>query len=176
MIVGLEHWAQWAGTSPDGGKQPSSFKDYIRIICAKEGGTGASVSDSINALGNHLGRNTWPLIIWRTTISYLSTTTSLLKMVRVRIFALSRTELIVSITVPRKRINGSQTLCTNSITRNINPVPNMIALPPRKKWRNKTQTVTSMAEKYLADATTISTMVNTEAVGPYTRELSVARS
>ena len=97
-------------------------------------------------------------------------------MVRVRIFALSRTELIVSITVPRKRINGSQTLCTNSITRNINPVPNMIAPPPRKKWRNKTQTVTSMAEKYLADATTISTMVNTEAVGPYTRELSVARS
>ena len=56
IIVGLEHWAQWAGTSPDKGKQPSSFHDYLRIICAKEGGIGASVSDSINALGNHLGR------------------------------------------------------------------------------------------------------------------------
>ena len=53
---------------------------------------------------------------------------------------------------------------------------NMIAPPPRKKWRNKTRTVTSMAEKYLADATTISTMANTEVDGLYTRELSVARS
>ena len=56
IIVGLEHWAQWAGTSPIYGKQPSSFKDYLRIIAAQEGGAGASTSDSINALGNHLGR------------------------------------------------------------------------------------------------------------------------
>ena len=97
-------------------------------------------------------------------------------MVRVRIFALSRMELIVFIMVPRKRINGSRTLFMNSITRNTNPAPGMTVPPPRKKWRNKTRTVTSMAEKYLADATTISTMANTEVDGLYTRELSVARS
>lgn len=56
IIVGLEHWVQWGGTSPTLGKQPSSFKDYLRIVCGQEGGEGASTSDVINALGNHLGR------------------------------------------------------------------------------------------------------------------------
>lgn len=56
IIVGLEHWAQWAGTTPIGGKQPSSFKDYTRIVCAESGGVGATRSDSLNALGNHLGK------------------------------------------------------------------------------------------------------------------------
>ena len=35
ITVGLEHWAQWAGTSPLYGKQPHSFRDYIRIFCAQ---------------------------------------------------------------------------------------------------------------------------------------------
>lgn len=56
ISVGLEHWAQWAGNSPLYGKQPHSFRDYVKIFCAREGGAGATVSDSINALGNHLGR------------------------------------------------------------------------------------------------------------------------
>lgn len=56
ITVGLEHWAQWAGTSPLYGKQPHSFRDYIRIFCAQSGGDGATLSDSINVLGNHLGR------------------------------------------------------------------------------------------------------------------------
>lgn len=56
ISVGLEHWAQWAGNSPLYGKQPHSFRDYIRIFCAEEGGDNATVSDSLNALGNHLGR------------------------------------------------------------------------------------------------------------------------
>ncbi|WP_235375103.1 capsule assembly Wzi family protein [Sanguibacteroides justesenii] len=56
LIMGLEHWAQWGGKSPVYGKQPSSFKDYLRIVAAKEGGSDASQSDMINALGNHLGR------------------------------------------------------------------------------------------------------------------------
>lgn len=56
IIAGLEHWAQWAGKSPNGEKQPSSFRDYIKIACAKAGGTGSTLSDSLNALGNHLGR------------------------------------------------------------------------------------------------------------------------
>lgn len=56
FIFGLEHWAQWAGTSPTLGKQPSSFKDYLRIVIAKSGGETATYSDLLNALGNHLGR------------------------------------------------------------------------------------------------------------------------
>ncbi|MEG2340086.1 MAG: capsule assembly Wzi family protein [Odoribacter sp.] len=56
IIVGVEHWAQWAGTSPIYGKQPSSFHDYLRVFCAREGGAGSTWSDSVNVLGNHLGR------------------------------------------------------------------------------------------------------------------------
>ena len=97
-------------------------------------------------------------------------------MVRVRIFALSRMELIVSIMVPRKRINGLRTLFTNSITRNINPVPGTTVLQLRKKWKSKTRIVISTVEKSLVDVTTISTMANIEADGPYTRESSVALS
>lgn len=55
VIIGLEHWAQWGGNSPLLGKQPSSFKDYLRIVTAQGGGEGASESDVINVLGNHLG-------------------------------------------------------------------------------------------------------------------------
>lgn len=55
IIAGLGHWAQWAGTSPVYGKQPDSFRDYIRVFAARNGGQGSSTSDSINALGNHLG-------------------------------------------------------------------------------------------------------------------------
>ena len=32
IIVGLEHWAQWAGSSTDRGKHPTSFHDYLRIV------------------------------------------------------------------------------------------------------------------------------------------------
>ena len=56
IIAGLEHWAQWAGKHPTLGKQPGSFSDYGRIIFADGGGAGATTSDSIKALGNHLGR------------------------------------------------------------------------------------------------------------------------
>ncbi len=56
ISVGLDHWVQWGGDSPIFGKQPSSFRDYVRIFCAQGGGEGSTRSDSINALGNHLGR------------------------------------------------------------------------------------------------------------------------
>lgn len=56
-ILGLEHWAQWGGTSTDPklGKQPQSFKDFLRIILGREGGENSTNSDKINALGNHYG-------------------------------------------------------------------------------------------------------------------------
>ena len=56
VIIGLEHWAQWAGKSPVYGKQPSSLRDYLRVVTGRSGGAGSTVSDSINVLGNHLGR------------------------------------------------------------------------------------------------------------------------
>lgn len=55
--LGLEHWVQWGGTSTDPtiGKQPQSIKDFLRVMLGKEGGEGSTLSDMINALGNHYG-------------------------------------------------------------------------------------------------------------------------
>ena len=62
--VGLEHWAQWGGTSPEYGSQPTSFKDYFRVFMAGKGGEDATRSDQINVLGNHLGKECFRLD-WR---------------------------------------------------------------------------------------------------------------
>ena len=56
LEAGLDHWAQWGGVSPTLGQRPISFRDYIRIMFAQNGGEDATVSDQQNALGNHLGR------------------------------------------------------------------------------------------------------------------------
>ena len=55
IITGLDHYAQWGGTSPEYGPQPSSFKDYIKILFGAEGGGNATLNDQFNALGNHIG-------------------------------------------------------------------------------------------------------------------------
>ncbi len=55
LITGINHYVQWGGTSAFWGKQPSSFKDYLRIVSGKSGGNSATEGDQINALGNHLG-------------------------------------------------------------------------------------------------------------------------
>lgn len=54
---GMRHHAQWGGTSsdPDIGRQPHSFKDFLRIIAGKSGSDGAYHADQGNALGNHYG-------------------------------------------------------------------------------------------------------------------------
>ncbi len=56
LTLGFEHWAQWGGNSPKHGSQPASFEDYFRIFMASSGGSDATVSDQINVLGNHLGK------------------------------------------------------------------------------------------------------------------------
>lgn len=55
LSFGISHSAQWGGTStdPDLGKQPQSFKDFVRIFCAKAGDQDASIRDKINTLGSH---------------------------------------------------------------------------------------------------------------------------
>lgn len=55
VIAGLDHYAQWGGTSEEFGKQPSSFSDYLKIIVGAAGGETATGGDQNNALGNHLG-------------------------------------------------------------------------------------------------------------------------
>lgn len=55
VITGLEHNVQWGGSSDVFGKQPSSFKDYIRVISGSSGGSDALEGDQINVLGNTLG-------------------------------------------------------------------------------------------------------------------------
>lgn len=52
----LDHWALWGGVSPTLGSRPVSWRDYYRIVFGKGGGSDATLSDQMNALGNHLGR------------------------------------------------------------------------------------------------------------------------
>lgn len=62
-IIGVQHWAQWGGTSSNEkiGVQPHSLKDFIRVVIGKEGSSQASESDRINVLGNHYGAYSFKL-------------------------------------------------------------------------------------------------------------------
>lgn len=55
--IGIHHTAQWGGTStiPSEGKQPQSFKDFLRIVFGRAGGDDSTISDQDNALGAHYG-------------------------------------------------------------------------------------------------------------------------
>lgn len=64
LIGGFAHWAHWGGNSPIYGDCPASFNDYYRIFMGKSGGEDASVSDQVNVLGNHLGKEYFR-IDWR---------------------------------------------------------------------------------------------------------------
>jgi len=54
FTVGIEHFAQWGGTSPVFGKLPGSFDDYLNVFMGKEGSDDVGGQEA-NALGNHLG-------------------------------------------------------------------------------------------------------------------------
>ena len=56
LMVGVHHWAQWAGVAPTEGPQPSTFDDFMRVLFVQSGGEDATESDQQNVLGNHLGR------------------------------------------------------------------------------------------------------------------------
>jgi len=51
---GVDHVAQWGGTVPVYGKQPSALSDFKSIFLGHSGGSDAVVTDQINALGNHI--------------------------------------------------------------------------------------------------------------------------
>jgi hypothetical protein len=51
---GVDHVAQWGGTVPGYGKQPSSLSDLKSIFLGHSGGADANLPDQINTLGNHI--------------------------------------------------------------------------------------------------------------------------
>lgn len=55
LIIGIDHYAQWRGTSEEFGKQPSSLKDYLKIITGNEGNKSSYFGEQLSALGNHIG-------------------------------------------------------------------------------------------------------------------------
>lgn len=59
FIAGIDHIAQWGGVG-----QPSSFNDYLRVVVAANGDKDATMSDQVNVLGNHLGRE-FVRVVWR---------------------------------------------------------------------------------------------------------------
>lgn len=59
---GIEHYAQWGGTSPVYGKLENNFKSFLKVMVAKSGNvlktdTGENHNESGNSLGNHVGQN-----------------------------------------------------------------------------------------------------------------------
>ena len=54
-IFGLEHASQWGGWNSHFGKNPTSLKDFARIILCQGGDSNANEGEQINILGNHLG-------------------------------------------------------------------------------------------------------------------------
>lgn len=58
---GLNHMAIWGGESEIHGKMPSSFRDFLLVAQADEGGDSAPTSDQLNALGFHTGVWDWGL-------------------------------------------------------------------------------------------------------------------
>ena len=64
LIFGVDHWAQWGGVSPSQGPQPATFNDFLRILFVQAGGDDATLSDQVNILGNHLGREVFR-VDWR---------------------------------------------------------------------------------------------------------------
>lgn len=55
LTLGMEHFAQWGGNSPESGPQAATFSDFIDVFLARRASTEATNSDQVNALGNSLG-------------------------------------------------------------------------------------------------------------------------
>lgn len=53
--AGIQHFAQWGGTSPSLGGQPNGLSDFARIFVGSGGGDNSFDGEQVNALGNHLG-------------------------------------------------------------------------------------------------------------------------
>lgn len=54
ISLGLEHFVQWAGISPEFGVLPKGLDDYLKMVTGREGNNDVG-GEEANALGNHLG-------------------------------------------------------------------------------------------------------------------------
>ncbi len=52
---GLKHYAQWAGTTPDGVKLPSDARAFTEVFFGSASSEFVNFNETINALGNHIG-------------------------------------------------------------------------------------------------------------------------
>lgn len=58
VSMGVQHFAQWAGTSPEYGDLPDGFDNYLDVVTGQGMGGDAEnevTEQEINGLGNHLG-------------------------------------------------------------------------------------------------------------------------
>ncbi len=55
FTIGLDHFAQWGGTSPHYGRMPETFGNYLRVITGSSASSQGSTSDRINVIGNQGG-------------------------------------------------------------------------------------------------------------------------
>ncbi|MCM8570464.1 capsule assembly Wzi family protein [Gramella jeungdoensis] len=53
IALGVQHFVQWAGISPEYGKLPNSFEDYIKVVTGTSGDPVGG--EEVNALGNQIG-------------------------------------------------------------------------------------------------------------------------
>ena len=51
----LQHFAQWAGTSPEYGELPNDFKAFVDVFFARSGDESTAPGEQQNSIGNHLG-------------------------------------------------------------------------------------------------------------------------
>lgn len=55
LIIGVQHYAQWGGTSPEWGRLKSGFKDFVNVFFAHTTEEYGIEGETLNKLGNHLG-------------------------------------------------------------------------------------------------------------------------
>lgn len=55
LSLQLQHYAQWAGTAPDGAELQNDFDAFTNVFIASKGDKDGSFGEALNAVGNHLG-------------------------------------------------------------------------------------------------------------------------
>ena len=53
--LGLDHYAIWGGTSPDYGKMPVTFDNYLRVITGRKASSSGTINDQENVIGDQGG-------------------------------------------------------------------------------------------------------------------------
>jgi len=55
ITAGIQHYAQWAGTSPTEGELDRGFKTFFDVVLARKSDESSVAGEQRNAIGNHLG-------------------------------------------------------------------------------------------------------------------------